>query len=113
MEINCRHFDDYLRIFGLSKMQFLWSEYLAHSAAIWEKMPDLTRAERERAFHNWRSSSQVFGMDEFARACQQTEERILQHRLAGLDEQIAQNRRLYESSVDEVKALFEEKEQHD
>lgn len=111
MKINQKRFGEYAGIFGAEKMRFLWKEYLAQADKTWQEMSELDSDSLRRVFHNWRSSSQVFGMDEFARLCQRIEEKILKRRLSGLEEQIKECQELYEQDIKEVKAIFKEMDQ--
>lgn len=109
--INLRRFGEYKNIFGAGKMRFLWNEYLAQSSRNWRDMAGQDWDSRRLAFHSWRSSSQVFGMDEFSRICLVIEERILSRRLDGLEPIVADSRRLYDQSINEVTAIFLQMEQ--
>lgn len=87
-------------------MRFLWNEYLVQSAKSWQNVAAMDWVACRTAFHNWRSSSQVFGMDDFAQACLVIEERILSRRFAGLEKMVAESRGLYEQSINDVAAIF-------
>ncbi len=114
IQINLRRLGEYKNIFGAQKMRFLWNEYLAQSAKSWQNMAAADWESRRLAFHSWRSSSQVFGMDEFSRVCLVIEERMLNCRFDGLEQMIEDSRAVYEQSIDAVAAIFLQMEQqHD
>ena len=69
--------DEYLDIFGKSKMQGLLKDYLAESSKSWDNLDKISDKEKCRVFHCWRSSSLVFGMEEFSRICTKIEDDML------------------------------------
>ena len=105
-KINTRRLNEYKNVFGAEKMRFLWQEYLAQSAQNWQNMDNTDWEARRQIFHNWRSSSKVFGMDGFALICQQIEDKILKRRFDGLDKKIELCRQNYEQSTGDVGIIF-------
>lgn len=110
--INLRRFGEYKNIFGWDKMRCLWQEYLLQSHQNWQDMATLDFADQRLLFHNWRSSSLVFGMDKYAACCQRIEDHILNCRFSGLSEQIAACSSLFQQSAAEVAAIFSSEDNH-
>ena len=79
--INQKQLDEYLDIFGKSKMQGLLKDYLAESSKSWAALDKFSDAEKQQVFHCWRSSSLVFGMEDFSKMCTTIEDDFLNNRL--------------------------------
>ncbi len=109
-KINTKRLNEYKDVFGAEKMRFLWQEFLAQSAQNWQNMGNMDWDACRQIFHNWRSSSKVFGMDDFALICQQIEDKILKRRFEGLDKKIELGRQSYEQSAGEVSIIFSQME---
>lgn len=105
-KINTRRLNEYKEVFGLPKLRFLWHEYIEQSNQNWQNMEASDWETRRQIFHNWRSSSQVFGMDDFARLCQTIEDKILKHHFDGLEQKIAESRNVYNQSTGDVGIIF-------
>ena len=104
--INIKQIEEYKKIFGLSKMKKLWLEFVITSQENWQKC---NKNEPEKqAFHNWRSNSQIFGMNKFSKLCEQIEENIICHRYSKIPELISLSKVCYDNSIKEVKELFNE-----
>ena len=71
----------HLEVFGLSKMLYLWQEYRQEAKDAWQKMNTLDWEQKQLVFHNWRSGSKIFGMNEFALKSQIIEENILKKKI--------------------------------
>lgn len=110
MIVNLQQLNAYLGIFGVKKMSFLWREYLEQSAQAWKDMEHFDWDARRSRFHNWRSGSLVFGMEDFAVLCTRIEENILKKRFAQLPKQINESKTLYEESILRVKQIMRQME---
>lgn len=105
-KINTRRLNEYKEVFGLQKLRFLWHEYIEQSTHNWQNMETADWKTKRQMFHNWRSSSQVFGMDDFARLCQIIEDKILKRHFDGLEQKIAESRSIYDQSAGDVGLIF-------
>ncbi len=110
MIVNPERINAYARIFGAGKMQALWAEYLEQSAQAWGTMDQADWKYRRARFHNWRSSSLVFGMEDFSGLCTRIEENILQNRFEQLPKQIKESKTCYENSVLQVRQIMQQME---
>lgn len=109
-KINHKQLDEYLDIFGKSKMQGLLKDYLAESNKSWEILDKIPNAEKRHVFHNWRSSSLVFGMEDFSRICTKIEDDLLNNRLAKIAKLIDESQVCYEKSILKVIEILQERE---
>lgn len=110
MTVNPKQLQTYQKIFGIEKMLYLWREYLEQSDAAWAVLDELDWNLKRSKFHNWRSSSLVFGMETFARMCTLIEENILKKRFEQLPNQIKESKTCYENSILEVKQIMQQTE---
>lgn len=108
--INQKQLDEYLDIFGKSKMQGLLRDYLAESSKSWERLDKISDKEKRHVFHCWRSSSLVFGMEDFSRICTKIEDDLLNNRLAKVSKLIPQSQDCYQKSVLKVIEVLQERE---
>ena len=104
--INIKRLDEYKKAFGLSKMKILWREFLNFSKNNWKMINNNEYENQKQIFHNWRSNSQVFGMNKFSKLCERIEENILCHRYSKIPELISLSKECYDTSIKEVKAIF-------
>jgi HPt (histidine-containing phosphotransfer) domain-containing protein len=109
-KINQKQLYEYIDIFGKNKMQGLLRDYLAESTKYWDRINQITTNEQRHIFHNWRSSSLVFGMEDFSGYCTKIEDDILNNRLTKVLELIPQSQDCYQKSVLKVIELLQEKE---
>lgn len=111
--INYEAINQYQAIFGRPKMQKLWQDFLDEAAQKWQiieqNQPDSLRLQ----FHSFKSSSLVFGMENFSKACAAVEEDIINGGGRNLVELIEIARLQYKQSIKEVSAYFEQDESHD
>ncbi len=105
-KINTRRLNEYKEVFGTQKLRFLWNEYLEQSSQNWQKLNAADWETKRQMFHNWRSASQVFGMDDFARICQTIEDKILKRHFEKLEQKIVDSREIYEQSIGDVGIIF-------
>ena len=110
IKINQKQFMEYYDVFGSQKMMFLWEEFLSCSFQKWSQLPDVDWQQKRQYFHNWRSSSKVFGMEDFALLCQKIEEKIIKKRYSEAEKLLFEAKQLYEDSTQQVVAFFEEKQ---
>ncbi len=103
MIFNPKQLQTYYNIFGKEKLLLLWAEYLEQSQISWHEVETLDWSVRRSKFHNWRSSSLVFGMEDFSVLCTKIEENILKKRFEQLSKQIKDSKTLYEQSIMQVK----------
>lgn len=108
--INQKQLCEYLDIFGKSKMQGLLKDYLAESNKSWSSIDKISLAEKRRVFHCWRSSSLVFGMEDFSRICTKIEDDMLNNRYAKLSQLITESQDCYQKSVLKVIEILQERE---
>ncbi len=99
LKLNLSRLDEYTNVFGVRKICSLWNEFLIQSAKNWQSLENSDWEEKRLIFHSWRSSSQVFGMDDFSAICLVIEDRIVRHRFNDLDTLIAESRDVFEESV--------------
>ncbi|MBE6445431.1 MAG: hypothetical protein E7019_05235 [Alphaproteobacteria bacterium] len=92
-------------------MLFLWQEYKREADLSWQKMDKLDWEQKKLVFHNWRSGSKIFGMNEFARKSQIIEENILKKRLKKASLQILEAKELFDVEFKEVERFFMQMEQ--
>ena len=95
-KINQKQLTEYLDIFGKNKMQGLLKDYLAQSTKSWETLDKISNNEKRHVFHCWRSSSLVFGMEDFSRICTKIEDDLLNNRMAKLSKLISEGQDCYE-----------------
>lgn len=107
--INWKQLKQYQEVFGLSKMLYLWSEYLSFSDQYWHSLDNDKNKNLVYVFHNWRSSSRVFGMDDFAVLCQRIEEKIQKQQ--DYMDNIFQLRQIYDTNIKELNKYFINMEQ--
>lgn len=106
--VNWKHFNEFQHIFGREKMAYLWQEYLTQSRGSWQKIPPEVCEELRLTFHSWKSSSQIFGLDEFSKRCARIEDHILNRRhLDLLPEMIHDCKNCFEASTAEIIPYFE------
>lgn len=110
-KINWQQLKRYQDIFGLKKMLFLWQEYLSCSEQYWQNIKDINSKNALYAFHNWRSSSKIFGMEDFAALCQRIEDK-LQRQNYNCTDTVLQLRKIYDEDINEIKQYFIDMEQN-
>ena len=108
--INQKQLDEYLDIFGKSKMQGLLRDYLAESSKSWERLDKISDKEKRHVFHCWRSSSLVFGMEDFFFSFNKNEDDLLNKRLSRVSKLIPQSQDCYQKSVLKVIEVLQERE---
>ena len=108
--INQKQLHDYLNIFGKSKMQGLLKDYLAQSNKSWSDMHSVSDKEKSRIFHCWRSSSLVFGMEDFSDICTKIEDNLLNNRKKQLSQLISKSKDCYQKSILKVIEILQEQE---
>lgn len=108
--INQKQLCEYLDIFGKSKMQGLLKDYLAESNKSWERLDKISDHEKRRVFHCWRSSSLVFGMEDFSRICTKIEDDLINNRNAKIAQLINQSQDCYQKSILKVIEIMQERE---
>ncbi len=110
-KVNWRQLIQYREVLGLKKMHCLWQEFLSCSAQCWHNLELNKTKNMIYIFHNWRSSSKVFGMDEFSALCQRIEDN-LQKQNHNNFESIHNLRQIYDANVEEVNQYFVKMEQN-
>lgn len=110
-ELNFNQIERYLKVFGQVKFLYLWNEFLECSDYNWQKLEKLETKEKQYIFHNWRSGSKIFGMDEFSRLCQKTEDCIINCRTEKINSLVQDCKVCYEKQVSAVKDFFVKMEQ--
>ena len=113
IKLNLTRFDEYKNVFGTKKIYSLWNEFLAQSVKNWQDIDKSDWEEKRLIFHSWRSSSQVFGMDDFSAICLVIEDRIIRHRFKDLDKLVAKSQDVFEESVKQVALIFAGMEPND
>ena len=108
--INQKQLCEYLDIFGKSKMQGLLKDYLAESNKSWERLDKISDHEKRRVFHCWRSSSLVFGMEDFSRICTKIEDDLINNSNAKIAQLINQSQDCYQKSILKVIEIMQERE---
>ncbi|MCQ2741138.1 MAG: hypothetical protein MJ210_03360 [Alphaproteobacteria bacterium] len=108
--INKKQLDEYLDIFGKNKMQGLLKDYLAQSTKSWEMLDKISDNEKKHVFHCWRSSSLVFGMEDFSRICTKIEDDLQNNRLTKVKKLISESQDCYQKSILKVISIMQERE---
>lgn len=101
-KFNTQRLQEYAAVFGNAKIRRLWDEFLTVSARNWDNFEQKTPDEQKNCFHNWKSGSLVFGLEEFSALCAEAEENILARRLHKLPRQIQKIRDSFWESTDKV-----------
>ena len=107
-DINKKQLCEYLNIFGKSKMQGLLKDYLAESNKSWDILHNVSDKEKSRIFHCWRSSSLVFGMDDFSKMCTRIEDHLINNRKTKLSQLIVESKDCYQKSILKVIEILQE-----
>mgnify|MGYP002470426728 CR=1 FL=1 len=109
--VNIKHLQEYEQIFSRQKMEYLWREYLSCSKASWNKLDSMNEEQMRLAFHSWKSSSQIFGMEDFVRQCAAIEEKLSKRQSrSAMKNLISLCRQCYLDSTAKVAAYFKEKQ---
>ncbi len=111
-KINQKQLAEYLDIFGKNTMRSLLKDYLAQSTKSWESLDKISDSEKQRVFHCWRSSSLVFGMEDFSKLCTKIEDDMLNNRLTKLSNLISESQDCYQKSILKVIEIMQERD-HD
>lgn len=109
--VNLSHLQEYQKIFGLLKIRRLWEDFITLSEQSWQSVGIQPPEQLRLTFHSWKSSSLVFGMDDFSHHCSVIEECLLCRRhLEQLPLMIDESRRVYQHAVAEVNLYLNEQE---
>ena len=108
--INQKQLCEYLNIFGKTKMQGLLKDYLAQSTKSWDNMHNVSDKEKSRIFHCWRSSSLVFGMEDFSQICTKIEDHLINNRQTKISHLIGESKDCYQKSILQVIEILQEQE---
>ena len=106
--INQKQLYEYLDIFGKNKMQGLLKDYLAQSNKSWDMLQNVSDNEKSRIFHCWRSSSLVFGMEDFSKICTKIEDNLLNNRKNKISQLIVESKDCYQKSILKVIEILQE-----
>ena len=108
--INLSQVEEYENIFGFEKLKKIFIDYQEQSNQFWSTLDELdskTQEELRILFHNWRSSSLIFGMDGFALLCEQAENLIVNGKNTDkLPEIVSQAKIVFEAHLIELKYFF-------
>lgn len=92
---------EYRRIFGSSKMQKLWQEFISEAQNYLHNIEDEDAEKQQICFHNLRAYALVFDMTDFMRVCTEMEENIIE--FGAISHLEAQNvRNILQKSILEV-----------
>ena len=92
---------EYRRIFGSSKMQKLWQEFISEAQNYLHNIEDEDAEKQQICFHNLRAYALVFDMADFMRVCTEMEENIIE--FGAISHLEAQNvRNILQKSILEV-----------
>ncbi len=108
--INQKQLCEYLDIFGKNKMQGLLKDYLAESTKSWDRLDKISDKEKRHVFHCWRSSSLVFGMEDFSKICTKIEDDLLNNRHTKISKLISEGQDCYQKSILKVIKILQERE---
>ena len=108
--INQKQLCEYLDIFGKNKMQGLLKDYLAESTKSWDTLDKISDKEKRHIFHCWRSSSLVFGMEDFSKICTKIEDDLLNNRYTKISKLISESQDCYQKSILKVIKILQERE---
>ena len=89
-------------------MQGLLKDYLAQSKKSWETLNNVSDKEKSRIFHSWRSSSLVFGMEDFSKICTKIEDNLLNNRMSKISQLITESQTCYQQSILKVIETLQE-----
>ena len=106
--INQKQLCEYLNIFGKNKMQGLLKDYLAQSEKSWGSLNSISDKEKSRIFHCWRSSSLVFGMEDFSKICTKIEDNLINNRTSKISQLINESQNCYQQSILKVIEILQE-----
>jgi HPt (histidine-containing phosphotransfer) domain-containing protein len=106
--INQKQLYEYLNIFGKSKMQGLLKDYLAQSNKSWDTLHSVSDKEKSRIFHCWRSSSLVFGMEDFSQICTKIEDNLINNRKNKVGQLISESKECYQKSILKVIEILQD-----
>lgn len=109
-KINQEQLHEYLDIFGKSKMQGLLKDYLTESKKSWESLDKISNSEKRHVFHCWRSSSLVFGMEDFSHICTKIEDDLMNNRMGKVAKLISESHDCYHKSVLKVIEILQERD---
>lgn len=109
--VKFRRLEEYRKIFGLRKIRRLWLRFLRVSESSWlilSQTPPEFPPDLRLIFHSWKSSSLIFGMDEFSRRCSRIEDNLLcrRHQKAFLRE-VDKLRACYQNSTQQINDYFQ------
>ena len=92
---------EYRRIFGSSKMQKLWQEFISEAQNYLQNIEDEDAEKQQICLHNQRAYALVFDMTDFMRVCTEMEENIIE--FGAISHLEAQNvRNILQKSILEV-----------
>ena len=91
-------------------MQGLLKDYLAESTKSWDRLDKISDKEKRHVFHCWRSSSLVFGMEDFSKICTKIEDDLLNTRHTKISKLISESQDCYQKSVLKVIEILQERE---
>ena len=102
--INKDAFEQYRKVFGTEKMRLLWQEF---SESTENKLQQI---EKQRlCFHTLRSSSLVFGLEEFSKNCEMIEEAVLNNEnFAKIKKYVDKTRRIFYNGCESINNLFKD-----
>lgn len=109
--INKSSIEQYRDIFGAEKMAYLWSEFLekAHSdfAQVDKYLNNNAYNELRLIYHSLRSSSLIFGMEDFSAVCKKIEEQILERSsVEGLKEKVKIGQQIFDKDIKEITGII-------
>lgn len=99
--VNIENIKQYQGIFGLVKMKNLWKEFVDDAKDKLSGIENKSSEQQRLNYHSLRSSSLIFGMQEFSELCHQYEEKILSG-IDLLDDEIDESRKLLIETILEV-----------
>ena len=91
-------------------MQGLLKDYLAQSTKSWETIPNISDKEKSRVFHCCRSSSLVFGMEDFSKICTKIGDNLINNRKTKIVQLINESKDCYQQSILKVIEILQERE---
>lgn len=105
--INKSAIEQYSNIFGNEKMAYLWKEFLDKAcldlAQVDKYLTTNAYNELRLIYHSLRSSSLVFGMEDFSAVCKEIEEKILENSSTeGLEEKVKKGQEIFNNNRKEV-----------
>ena len=107
--INKDAFEQYRKVFGTEKMRLLWQEFYESTENKLQQIEKQSPEDIRLCFHTLRSSSLVFGLEEFSKTCEMIEEAVLNNEnFAKIKKYVDKTRRIFYNGCESINNLFKD-----